>query len=130
MTPSAVLDTIRRRGGDLLARDGVLRYRGPREGLDDALRGAVREQKAALLAQLAAEEAQVAWRVEAMRPQALQLGGILFLEARPDVAALDGVCWSCGDPLDVGSRVRCGRCVRAAQLVIDEVPNGAAGPTG
>lgn len=65
-----------------------------------------------------AEEQEVAWRIDAMRPQVPSTGGIPLLLARPDVRPLVGSCCSCGDPLGDENRYRCARCVAAAIAVL------------
>ena len=67
----------------------------------------------------------VAWRVEAMRPQVPATGPVPILLARPEARmAPAGTCVSCGDPLDVGRRVRCAPCVRAVERVLNEIREG------
>jgi len=92
--------------------------RGPRtgEGLAKRLMASGREVAAAL----AAEEAAIAWRVEALRPQVPAQGPIPFLVVR-EVDPAPGSCRSCGEPLQPGARYRCFACVRAAETVLNAV---------
>ena len=62
----------------------------------------------------------VAWRVDAMRPQIPSEGTIPFLVAQ-EVPWRKGQCLSCGDPLPEGRKCRCLPCSRAAHLVIEEI---------
>ena len=64
---------------------------------------------------------EVAWRVEAMRPQVPPRGPIPFLVARPGVVPQPDCCLSCGDPLPDGRRYRCGPCQQAVEIVLNEV---------
>ena len=54
----AVLDGVRKCGGDLVPVDGCLRYRGGRDGLTDELRAKIAEHRADLLLELAVEAAE------------------------------------------------------------------------
>ena len=70
------------------------------------------------------EDQEVAWRVEAMRRQ-IRPGPIIpFLVARRDFVDTPGGCLSCGDPRGSGRRYRCGPCVRAAEIVVNEAWEG------
>lgn len=73
------------------------------------------------------EETEVAWRADVMRPQVPPRGGIPFLVARR-LPVQPGCCHSCGDPKPPGHFVRCGLCIRAATLVLDEVREGVGPP--
>jgi len=64
---------------------------------------------------------EVAWRIDAMRPEVPPRGPIPFLVARRDVAPQPDCCLSCGDPLPEARRCRCGPCQRAAEIVLNEV---------
>jgi hypothetical protein len=81
------------------------------------------DQKPAVLAFLAEQEAEVAWRVAAMRPQVAATGPIPILIAR-DTRPKAGCCISCGDPLSGNSTYRCSPCARAAWLILGEVREG------
>ena len=70
------------------------------------------------------DEAGTAWRVEVMRRQ-IRPGPIIpFLVARRDFVDTPGGCLSCGDPRGSGRRYRCGPCVRAAEIVVNEAWEG------
>ena len=60
MPGSAVLEAIRRRGGDISAEGNRLHYRGPQLAADHPLRAAIAEHRAALLLRLEAEQARAA----------------------------------------------------------------------
>lgn len=68
-----------------------------------------------------AEEQEVTWRVDAMRPQVPTRGAIPLLLARFDVVRAAGSCCSCGDPLGPDERYRCRTCVAAAVAVLRAV---------
>jgi hypothetical protein len=70
------------------------------------------EQKPTVLAFLEQQDAEVAWRVAAMRPQVTTRGPIPILIAR-DVPPKAGCCFSCGEPLSENSKYRCSLCARA-----------------
>jgi hypothetical protein len=95
--------------------------RGPR--LHEAIARQLLAQKPMVLTLLAEEEAELGWRVEAMRPQVPERGPIPVLVAR-EVAVIAGHCLSCGEPLAPGRTVRCVLCVRAAQVVLGWIREG------
>lgn len=70
------------------------------------------------------DEAETAWRVEAMRRQIRPGPVIPFLVARRDFVDAPGRCLSCGDPVGPDRRYRCGPCVRAAEIVVNEAWEG------
>lgn len=82
----------------------------------------IRKNKAQLLqlleADTVAHSAEVAWRVDAFRPQVPATGPIPTLGARPGTVFAAGSCTCCGDPLQPGSRYRCEPCVEAAWWVL------------
>jgi hypothetical protein len=103
-----------------------LRLGGASAVLTDALIDRVGAAKATLRAELQAEEVAqddlfLAWRAEAMRTQIGPGPRVPFLVARRDVSDAPGRCLSCGDPRGSGRRYRCGPCVRAAEVVVNEV---------
>lgn len=75
-------------------------------------------------------EEEVAWRVEAMRPQipTEERFPFPFLQARPGTEAVEGHCFSCGDVMEqqegeqyrgaMVPRVRCDACTAAAVEVV------------
>jgi hypothetical protein len=129
MGPSEVLAELNRRGVEIAVDGDRLRYR-PQDAVTPELRAALAEHKVALLT-LLADDTDVAWRVEAMRRQ-IRPGPPLiipFLVARRDFADAPGVCMSCGDPCGPGRRYRCGPCVRAAEIVVNEAWEGRRSPT-
>jgi hypothetical protein len=90
------------------------------------------EHKPAVLALLAHEEAEIAWRAAAIRPQVPAKGPIPFLTCRAfpwtledALAVVEGrrqpVCLSCGAQLAEGRQVRCALCVAAIEMVLNVV---------
>jgi hypothetical protein len=68
-----------------------------------------------------AQEGEIAWRVEVMRPQVPAKGAIPLLVARPGGPWDQGRCCSCGDALEADERYRCGPCVAATVAVLETV---------
>lgn len=60
-----------------------------------------------------ADEQEIAWRIDAMRPQVTTQGAIPLLLARPGIRFPLGTCCSCGDPLTPDDRYRCRPCAAA-----------------
>jgi hypothetical protein len=117
--PTDILMELTRLGVVLVVAGDRLRFR-PREAVSEDLRGLILEHKYDLLRLLAAEEAEVRWRVQVMRRQ-IRPGPIIpFLVARRDFVDAPGRCLSCGDPCGPGRRYRCSPCVRAAEIVVNE----------
>lgn len=119
MTPVELMSQLHRRGAALSA-DGERLIVRPSSVLDDALRAAIREHKAALIRLVADGEAEVSWRAAIMREQARGRTSLPFLVVRRDFRDVPGVCMSCDGPLDRGRPIRCTFCARAAKLVADE----------
>jgi hypothetical protein len=80
-------------------------------------------QPGAVLALLAAEDSQIGWRVDVMRPQVPLRGAIPILVARAH-ELVPGGCISCGDQLGAGQRYRCGLCAQAAWVVLHQMREG------
>ena len=118
------LAEARAAGMEVRAEPGRLVVRGPRSRAELAQR--LLDRTAEVLALLAAEDAEVAWRATAMRPQVPRRGPIPILVAR-DTAPRAGGCVSCGERLVDGRIARCGACARAAWLVLHEVREGVDG---
>ena len=119
--PVTALAAARAAGLEVRAEPGRLVVRGPRSRADLAER--LLEQAAEVLALLAAEDAEVAWRVAAMRPQVPKRGPIPVLTVR-DVPPEWGRCVSCGGRLGEGRTARCEPCARAAWLVLHQAREG------
>ncbi len=115
---TAVLAEARAGGLEIQAEADGLVIRGPRT-LDHLARQLL-NQKPQVLALLEAEDAEVAWRIRAMRPQVRPRGPVPVLAARP-VASFVGCCTSCGDPIAPPRRYRCEPCIRATWAVVREV---------
>jgi hypothetical protein len=111
-------------GLEVRAEDDRLVVRGPR--LHETIARQLLEQKPVVLALLIEEEAELGWRVEAMRPQVPLRGPIPVLVAR-EVAVIPGHCFSCGESLAPGRTVLCAACIRAAQRVLGSVREGISG---
>ena len=120
----SLLAEARAAGLEVRAEPDRLMVRGPRHA--EPLAKRLLERKGEVLALLAAEDAEVAWRLAAMRPQVPQRGPIPILVVR-DFAPRAGGCVSCGDRLVDGRLARCGACARAAWLVLHEVREGVVG---
>src|SRR5215203_2036918 len=112
MRPTEVLAELTRRGVEIAVEGDRLRFR-PQTAVTDDLRAALVEHKADLIRLLGPDE-EVAWRIEAMRPQVPRTGTIPILLARPEAKyAPRGTCVSCGDPLTEERLIRCVPCVSA-----------------
>ena len=83
--------------------------------------------KPAVLRVLHTEEAEVAWRAAAMRPQCPRSGPIPLLRARA-VAAAEGECISCGIRIETASVPRCRFCAQASRLILLEIRESIRGP--
>jgi hypothetical protein len=116
-----VLAEARAVGLEVRTETDRLIVRGPRrhEGIARQLLA----QKPVVLALLAEEEMELAWRIKAMRPQVPKQGPIPVLVAR-EVAVIAEHCLSCGEPLAPRRTVRCALCVRAAQQALGWVREG------
>ena len=70
-----------------------------------------------------AAEYEIAWRVEAMRPQVPARGPIGYLHATPRRAAHDtpGRCGSCGEPKEPSQQYVCEACQEAKWRTLNEV---------
>lgn len=88
----------------------------------EALALALLAHKAEVLAWLAAEDAGVAWRADAMRAQVPAHGPIGFLHARdlPTGDVPPGACPSCGEEMEAGQLYACRSCVAAKRIVLTE----------
>jgi hypothetical protein len=113
-----ILIEARASGLEVRTEPGRLVVRGPR-ALETVARRLL-ERKIEVSALLAAEDADVAWRVEAMRPQVPRRGAIPMLVAR-EQAPEPGCCVSCGEHLNEGVTFRCSPCARAAWVVLHEI---------
>jgi hypothetical protein len=78
------------------------------------------ERTGEVLVLLAAEDADIAWRVTAMRPQVPKRGAVPVLVARRG-ALKPGCCVSCGEALGEGMKFRCSPCARATWVVLHEM---------
>ena len=113
-----LLATARDAGLEVRVEADELVIRGPRT--QDALARRVLAEKPVVLALLTAEDAEVAWRIAAMRPRVPHRGAIPVLVAR-EVVSTSGNCVSCGEPLHEGAAFRCVSCTRAAWVVLHEI---------
>ena len=124
MDATEVLDRLAACGVMLIADGERLRFR-PRDAVTPDLRAALVAHKAELVRLLDAEEREVRWRAEAMRPQIHASGPIPFLVARRPLGDAPGACLSCAESLGFGRRFRCGPCVLAAERVLNEMREGS-----
>lgn len=124
MDPTELLAELNRRGVAIAVAGDRLRFR-PQNAVTPDLRAALVEHKADLIRLLSADDIEVAWRIEAMRPQVPRTGTIPILLARPEAkTAPGGTCVSCGDSLTPDRRIRCVPCVSAVERVLNEVREG------
>jgi hypothetical protein len=91
--------------------------RGPRAL--ESLARSVLAAKPAVLAALATETDEVAWRIAAMRPQVPASGPVPLLLARSGIHFPLVSCCSCGDPLPAPHRYRCDPCTAAVIAVLE-----------
>ena len=110
-----LLDRARHGGLAILLDGDRLVVRGPKR-----LETLAREVLAHKAAVVAALEAEVAWRAEAMRGQ-VQAGLPLRFLAACAVDSNLGSCLSCGDPVAELYGVRCAPCREAAWRVVREL---------
>src|SRR4051794_35840688 len=120
MNAATLLADLCRRGVRLSVSGERLSIDAPRGTVTADLRAALIEHKADLIRLLDPLDEQVAWRVEEMRRQVRPGPHIPFLVARRDFADAPGLCMSCGDLCGSGRRYRCGPCVHAAEIVVNE----------
>lgn len=123
MTAAELLAEVRALGVELrAASDGSRILYHPRDALTPEWVERLRQHKPEVLALLSEVEAEVAWRVAAMRPQVPPRGAIGRLVARPDAPSVDAPrrCGSCGDPLPDDCRYVCALCQQAKWLVLNE----------
>jgi hypothetical protein len=111
-----LLRDARRAGLIVSAQGEQLVIRGPRSL--EALAQSLLAAKPAVLLALT-EEQEIAWRVEAMRPQVPATGAIPLLLARPGRRFERGTCCSCGDHLAAVDRYRCSPCASAVVAVLE-----------
>jgi hypothetical protein len=118
-----MLREARAAGLEIKVDAGRLVVRGPRSAAPLAEQLLAMKQE--VIALLGRQDDEVAWRVEAMRPQVPRSGAIPVLLARPGArTAPSGTCVSCGDPLAPGRRIRCAPCVAAVERVLNELREG------
>lgn len=66
-------------------------------------------------------DAELPWRIEALRPQVPEQGTIYLRPIRQLSAPISAIhCSLCGDPLPAPGRFRCDFCAMAAQLVLEQ----------
>ena len=123
MGMAEILDEIKERGLTALIRGGVL-FVGPGDRVSDALRDALKSNRAGLLAHFACGgDESVEWRAAEMLAQLLPLSWpcpVPTLHAKPDAEPKKEDCWSCGELLDVGegNSYCCGACARAKDIAL------------
>ena len=120
MALQELLAELERLKVELVADGDRLRYR-PRQRVTPALRKALVARKRELLSVVAGRDADVRWRLEAMRPGVPPTGPIPTLYARRLGRVPDDCCLSCGEGLTPGNKYRCEPCVRAAWHILREV---------
>ena len=119
-TAQALLEELRRRGARLqvVEPDNLTAYIS-RDAVAD-LNEMVGLYKEDIIALLRHEQAELQWRIDAMRSEVPSRGPIPFLVARSGVLGTDapGHCLSCGDALSKGEHYRCSPCILAVQEVL------------
>lgn len=118
-----VLLRARAAGLSVVADGGRLVVKGPKSASDLAREVLSHKLEVLPLVQAEEEEAEVRWRVDAMRPQVPRTGPIPLLVAQ-DGSGSERGCLSCGGTLDGDNQYRCRWCARAARLVLDELREG------
>ena len=114
-----LLRQARQAGLDVTAAGDRLVVQGPRHL--EAVARRLLAAKLTVLEALAQEEHEIAWRIEAMRPQSRGTGANPLLVARPNKRFPLGSCCSCGDALRAGDRYRCAPCVHAVVAILDAI---------
>ncbi len=117
MDGMTLLAEARDAGLQVTARGDQLVVQGPHRL--EAVASRLLAAKAIVMEALAAEQQEVTWRIDAMRPQVTRSGAIPLLLARPIGAWGLGTCCSCGEPLAPDERYRCRPCVAAAVAVLE-----------
>jgi hypothetical protein len=121
--PTELLAELSQRGVEIAVDGDRLCYR-PKEAVTPDLRAALIEHKDGLIRLLSLDD-DVAWRIDAIRPQVPRTGTIPPLLARPEAkTAPRGMCVTCGELLIDGRPVRCAPCVSAIERVLNEVREG------
>ena len=124
MELTEILDEFQARGLRATVRAGVLMI-GPGNLMSDALREAVKENMADLLAHYSVSgDEQIRWRVARMLEQLLVLSWpcpVPCLFARREAEPGKQDCKSCGELLDAGKgdSFCCGLCARAKTLALE-----------
>jgi hypothetical protein len=113
-----VLAAARMVGLEVWVKAERLVVRGPRQ--HEVLARQLLANKPAVIALLAEEDAEIAWRIAAMRPQVPVRGPIPLLIARESNPA-PACCVSCGNPIPAHRRYRCAPCARATWIVLHDV---------
>ncbi|MDP9471011.1 MAG: hypothetical protein M3Q71_10145 [Chloroflexota bacterium] len=131
MTAASVLADLRARDVRLHVEGDQIRARFKGRTLDPDLAAVIKANKPALIAHLREEEAAVAWRIEAMRPQIPERGPVPFLVAVSGIPPSPDVCVSCGEVFTpTGSNPRCPRCTVAAQRALGQPVSAPSVPRG
>ena len=124
MNASMLLADLTRRGIKLSATGERLSVDAPKGVVTDDVRAMLVAHRDSLLQLLSVEDTEVQWRVSVMRQQVRHGPVLPFLVARRDLVDAPGCCLSCGDPHGPDRRFRCGPCVRAAEIVVNEAWEG------
>jgi TubC N-terminal docking domain len=128
-TGAELLDEVRARGVELQADGERILFR-PAQAVPPELVERMRGHKQELLAQLAAEAAEIAWRVEVLRPHVAPRGPVWLPPVRPDAPYLrdaPGRCCSCGEPRPASLRFICAACAASHRTVLLEVREQTGG---
>ena len=112
-----LLREARQAGLEVTATGDRLVVQGPRRL--EAVARTLLAQKPTVLEALV-QEHEIAWRIDAMRPQVPRAGAVPLLLARPGIAFPLGSCCSCGDPRP-SDGYRCAPCVAAAMNALTAI---------
>jgi hypothetical protein len=119
MKAGELLIELRSRGVLIEPAGDRLKVDAPKGVITQELREALAACKSEVLAILAVDDHEIAWRVDAMLPQIPDKGPIPFLVARVDSQSQAGYCLSCGELLNGNDLYRCTLCSRAANKALE-----------
>lgn len=119
MKAGELLVELRSRGVLLEPAGDRLKIDAPKGSITPELREALAECKSEVLAILALDDDEIAWRVKVMLSQIPDSGPIPFLVARQTDERRSDCCHSCGDSLNGNPGYVCGFCGRAKAEAIE-----------
>lgn len=119
MKAGELLLELRSRGVLIEPAGDRLKVDAPKGAITQELREALAACKSEVLAILAVDDREIAWRVDAMLPQIPDKGPIPFLVARDCLNPGPNCCPSCGEPLNDYPGYICGLCSRAKHRALE-----------